>query len=270
MKHLALLAVLVFTIVQGCGGCTAPKMAILDETTGIPKPPYHIDPEILLASLPHFSYKSDVSLVMRAGEETNEVRERITIIGRSPRMHMKKTVDDYHFFEVFKEGDELLVKNQEGGFRKVDNISMYQEIFSDAFNATSSYVEQFSLEKFLTADGKNKSLLRAKNVIINSDAPFMKMLAEKIPAFSSLESSLLNADITMDEKSQIPIETRINVSINGKDNHLVTLTVVTTLETHAQTSSIVMPKISEDETVNVPVNSASRFNERLEQKRGTP
>lgn len=253
-------------IFGGCYGCRKSE-AKADESRALALTQrFFVDEQALLKPNRPFIYKSELNLTLWQGEESQENYEVMEITGVHPRMLLKKRIDDYHFFELFKEDDNYLVKNQGGEYRKGANNHMYKQLFNDGLNLINWFVEQFLIsDKMMTKNSQNnEEIFYIKDAIVSEEAPFIKNLKlHPSSYFAKLQSSVINGVIRLDEQTKLPKSANFELTIDGQQQHAIKIKAFVSLDTTAKSIELSMPTIKEDQPIGVPVNIAPRFNELL-------
>jgi hypothetical protein len=261
--------VLVTLVLESCSSCEKPEKRKAEADNKKEDAFVSLDANTLFKISENYSFKSRFEVLVKKGEDTQNTEEIVEIIGASPRILFNKKVDDFHFYSIFKDGENFLVQNQGGGFRKSDNKHLYQTLLDDGFNLTAWFVYQFALkDNIMTKENdQGGTLFLLKNVSIPMDAPFIKDLSNRRSSdFSHIDNASLSGTIKVDKQTSLPISASFDVTIT-RGQHLIKIKAVSALDiTSAQ--NLALPTIREDEPIDVPVNMSKRFNELFELEKG--
>lgn len=224
-----------------------------------------LEPAALLQKAKMFSYRSELTITMSNGKDAKENKEVIEIMGESPRMAVKKRVDNYHFFEIFSDNDNYFVKSQNSPWRSgKDNKPLYQSMISDGLNTISWMVDQFSLYDRLLSNTLEKGAVTTyfvKDAPISNNSAFVRNTVNKLPAFATIEKSQIDCEISLDKKTDVPVFARCEAFIVGANEHSIRVNATTTFDTRALSQALVVPVVKNDEPIQVPVNIGPRFRE---------
>lgn len=249
---------LVPIFLSGCGGCGPKSQIYKEQQQVLDGQEYKISSQKIFAHHDTFSYDHVLSMIFVNERGRDVTIEQVSINGAHNRVHLKKKIDDNHFFEVFNENQKFFVKNRLGPWRHgSDNKQMYTEIIDDSFNVISWIIEQFSLKQLLvrhesSSDLKTIYILDAERV--PADAPFLKNLAEKW-------QSKIIARLEVDKKSETPLYSRFSIELLDGDKKSIKLDAESKLVHNASVSDLKTPSAIEDGPLLYPVNIASRFND---------
>jgi len=212
---------------------------------------------------PQFVYKSNLIISLNRGDDRQVSHEVIEIVGDNQKVLLKKKIDDHHFFEVFKNGDEFFVKSRLGKFRDgKSNKRMYRKILSDGLNMIPWVLDGFSLYEHLMPDSDDhapKLVYRVKNMPVSQRSPFMIDLRKRAPMFHELKGSNIFGVIEFDKNSKLPMYARFEIKLFGVEDQWIKLDVDVDLTNKQVGKALEPPTLSGEEPIQYPVNIAPRF-----------
>lgn len=276
LKNIFSVAMGMVLFLAGCDACVKPLPKKSEDHVALQTTSeagrLTIDSQAIFAKARHFSYRSELIVSVGKPGFAEVDKEIIDVVGTSPRLLFKKKIDDYHFFEIFKDEDSFFIKNHGGAWRKsLDNQPMYEGLVKDGLNVTAWIIEQFGLNDQIAAKVTNAS--KAKTLTIN-DVPnlkssvFIQRLMNKVPNFRTIDRTTFSGTIAMDEKTDLPVSAKFQLEITGPEQAFIKLNASMTLTMASAGESLALPLISDDEPVAVPVNIVPRFNELMENELG--
>ncbi|HXW60749.1 MAG TPA: hypothetical protein VEK06_04330, partial [Myxococcota bacterium] len=182
----------------------------------------------------------------------------------------KKKIDDQHFFELWHENNDYLVKNRLGPWHSgMENKPMYASLIDDGLNALSWTLEQFSLTKLLTRkqdSGSNRMVFVIEEKTIPLDAPFLVNLPKEANFKASL--STVKARIEIDAATKMPISSRFSIEIGSDDKKTLKFEADIVLAQNQLKEAMTKPQVAANGPLLYPVNIAPRFNDLMKHEMG--
>jgi hypothetical protein len=257
-------------LVSGCEHCTkAASLNNTQEALVADKTSLGVDPETIFSQVDQFTYRSELIFRIGQGDTQKTSREIIEAIGSKPNLWLKKSTEDNKSLQIFRHGEEFLVKDHNGPFHRSPNKILYQELLRDGLNAVSWIIKQFDLGKYLTGNNlkQNSDKIYIKNAEIPKDSLFIKNLASRSSQFSSIEGSKAQGSVSIDSKTGLPKAADLDIEVVSADGHFVSVRLTMAMNNTVK-EILVVPEINEETPVMAPVNIGPRFNQMMELEQG--
>lgn len=208
-----------------------------------------------IKSLGPFSYTSKFELVLgQQGTASKESVQTIEIDSDGERMLLKKTIDGYHFIEVFKDKNEYFTKSQNNPWHPGDEY-MHALLMKDSLNLAHFMAEELALVK--EKNSKKKLLVKDAKVF---NTPLVKSLSEK-PHFSKIRGAKASYEIDLNDK-MLPTMASFFVDIVDEKEHFVKIKA--SMAMNPLNKKLMRPIVEEAKAISAPVNVSNRFNQLLE------
>lgn len=266
----AFLSCILMMMMSGCGSCIKPLHKTSEKEFKATPLPFVIDHETIQKRAPNFSYQSDLVISVGHGQNVQENKETVTITSIKPYLLMTKKIDEFHFFELFRDQDRVFVKNLHGPWRKGgSDPTYYRELFADGMNLSAWLIEQFDLPSLWREehrDGENIYVIDGKVLI--DRAPFIKALVNKHPQFATIETSSLVGKLVFDSNTGLPLQGNLHIVVTGQEAYSLEIKANLGLSLTTALTRLEVPHVEEEEPVAAPVNVAPRFLDIVKDKRG--
>ena len=207
-----------------------------------------------IKNLGPFSYSSKFELVLgQQGKASKESVQSIEIDSDGEQMLLRKTIDGYHFIEVFKDKSEYFTKSQNNPWHSGDG-HMLALLMKDSLNLAHFMAKELALVK----ENDQKKLLAKDAKVFNT--PLVKNFSEK-PHFSKIKVAKASYEIDLNDK-MLPIMASFFVDIVDEKEHFVKIKA--SMAMNPLNKKLMRPLVEEAKVIYAPVNVSSRFNQLLE------
>jgi hypothetical protein len=254
----------------GCGGCSAKKDLTGPKAGSDEADSYLLSEKMLFDGAKTFSYNHVISLTKLEQDRQAVTVERVDVVGDHGKLHLKKKIDDQHFFELWHENNDYLVKNRLGPWHSgMENKPMYASLIDDGLNALSWTLEQFSLKKLLTRQKDNGSKMIVfviEDKTIPPDAPFLVNMPHEANFKASL--SRVKARLEIDAATKLPISSRFSIEIGSEDKKTIKLEAEIMLAQNQLKEALTKPLVADSGPLLYPVNIAPRFIDLMKHEQG--
>ncbi|HXW53092.1 MAG TPA: hypothetical protein VEL47_03195 [Myxococcota bacterium] len=259
------LLTMLFAVIFLGGSSCFDKVANQNRTKSVPTPLaldrdfFVVDPDSLWERAPEFAYKSEMTLSIGEGERQKDNSEEIEVRAGGSGLLLSKKIDQFHFLQIFKDGDDFLIKHLNGPFKKAsDNHDMYSKLLREGMNLTSWVVEQFGLSEL---SEKPAQVFAIKDGRCNSAAPFLQMMAKKHSQFRKIENSTVQAKVVFDDQTRLPKSAHFDIFVLGTEQHWLRLRATMVTDVVSKSLLTKRPILATHSPIDVPVNVARRFKE---------
>lgn len=213
-----------------------------------------------LKSFGGFVYNAELQLSLGQAEKVKSSQETVQIEGNGGRFWLKKSLDSVHFMELFKEGDSILVKSQNGPWQQIEK---QPKIFEDSLNLAQWLAELALVDELKKKEFGAVSKFSLRNAPLSPKAPLLKRLAKLQGLFSAIKSSNITLDIEFDQGARMPVSSSFLIEILGEKNSFLKIKASMVIAKKALWERE-RPMLGA-QALMAPVNLTSRFDELMKQ-----